>query len=349
MEETEQDKSETATPFKLDRARRKGSVARGTDLGFLTGLSAFVGYMWITGPSFGSTVSDVMRRAIVSAPELAADPHAVIAATGMLAQALWRPISMMAASILFVVLLFEVIQTGVVFSAEPLKPDFTRLNPAQGLKRLFTLKLLIETAKNLLKMVVYTFVGWMIIRTAIYERSSDAADLAWLMAKTGFRMLAAFALTAFLFAVLDQIINRRSFSKRMRMSRREVRRESRDREGEPRMKQKRKQMHAEFVRMSTSLRAIRDADVLIVNPRHVAVALRYDAKRMGAPQVISLGTDRFAQRLKRLAFIYGIPVVEDQELARALLKGGALGKQIPEANFRPVAAVYNRLQKQGRF
>ncbi|WP_157215392.1 EscU/YscU/HrcU family type III secretion system export apparatus switch protein [Flavisphingomonas formosensis] len=349
MEETEQDKSEAATPFKLDQARRKGTVARGMDLGFLTGLATFLAYMWMTGPALWASLSEMMRRALVSAPGLADDPHAAAAAAGMLVQMIWRPVAALAGAVLLVVLLFEILQTGIVFSSQPLKPDFNRLNPIQGLKRLFTFKLLIETAKNALKLFVYALVGWLVIRWAVRNRADEALGLGLLLARTGLRLLAAFALTAIFFAVLDQIINRRAFAKRMRMSRREVKREARDREGEPRLKQKRKQLHAEFVKMSTSLRAIRDADVLIVNPRHVAVALRYDPRQMAAPQVVSLGTDRLALRLKRLAFLYGIPVVEDRELARALLKGSALGRPIPEANFRPVAAVYNRLQKQGRF
>jgi flagellar biosynthetic protein FlhB len=349
MEGTEQDKSETATPFKLDRARRKGSVARGMDLGFLTGLATLLAYLWITGPGLWATLGDMMRRALVSAPDLADDPQALIVATGMLVQMIWRPIAILSGATLLVILLFELIQTGIVFSSEPLRPDFSRLNPVQGLKRLFTFKLLIETAKNILKLIIYTLVGWVVIRAAVHDRFDDATGLGMLLARTGLKLLGAFVLTAMVFAVIDQIISRRTFAKRMRMSRREVKREARDREGEPRLKQKRKQLHAEFVKMSASLRAIRDADVLIVNPRHVAVALRYDPRRMAAPLVVSLGTDRFAQRLKRLAFLYGVPVVEDRELARALLKGSALGRPVPEENFRPVAAVYNRLQKQGRF
>jgi flagellar biosynthetic protein FlhB len=131
----------------------------------------------------------------------------------------------------------------------------------------------------------------------------------------------------------------------MRMSRREVRRELRDREGEPRLKQKRKQMHAEFVRLAQSVRNIRKADVLIVNPQHLAVALQYDPRTMTAPRVVSLGTGHLALRLKRLAFLYGVPTVENRPLAWAIYRKGALNMPIPEPCYRPVADIYNRIRK----
>jgi flagellar biosynthetic protein FlhB len=347
--EMEHDKSEEPTPFKLMRARRKGTVARGMDLGFLTALSAFFGYAWILGPSVGHKLSHAVQIAFVGGPQLADSRDALLQAAMVVLSSAVAPIALLAGCVFAIVLLFELLQTGFVFSGEPLKPNFSKLNPAQGLKRIFSLRLLIETGKQILKLCSYTTVGYLIIRAAVQTDSAgvtDAASLAAAMAHVFFKLLGAFLLLAVVFAALDQMIVRRDFLKRMRMSRREMRQEMRDREGEPRLKQKRKQLHAGFVKASQSIRGMRKADVLITNPTHVAIALHYDRRTMTAPLVVSTGTDRFAQRLKRMAFIYGVPVFEKPELARELLRTSALNRPIPGPSFQAVAAIYNTISKK---
>ncbi len=348
-ENTEQDRSEQPTPYKLMHARRKGSVARGMDLGYLTALAAFLGFAWIAGPQFGATLRGAFRDALTGGPQLTDGHYAVLSVVAMLLSSVAEPLALLAGIIFGTVLLFEFLQTGAVFSAHPLKPDFSRLNPVNGFKRVFSLRMLVETAKNVLKLCAYGFIGYLILRSALQGDIGSVADglgLSELMTHTALKLLAAFALAAIFFAALDQIIVRRDFLRKMRMSRRELRREAREREGEPRLKQKRKQLHAEFVKMSQSVRNLRKADVLIVNPQHIALALRYDRKTMQAPKVVSVGTDHLAQRLKRLAFIYGIPVVEDRALARELLRRSGLNQQIPDHCFPSVARIYNGLPRK---
>jgi flagellar biosynthetic protein FlhB len=286
---------------------------------------------------------------MVTGFQLADGNGAVLSVIAQVFSGILMPMALLAVLVFAVVLLFEILQAGVVFSADPLKPDFSRLNPAKGIKRLFSLRMLFETFKNVLKLAVYTTIGWLVVRSVLATDIGGVTDAHGLLAvlkKVAIKLLAVFLLAAIAFAILDQLIVRRDFLKRMRMSRRELRREHRDREGEPRLKQKRKQMHAEFIKLSQSIRGLRGADVLIVNPRHIALALRYDPRRMAAPVVVSIGTDRIAQRLKRLAFLYGIPVIEDRGLARELLKASALNKPIPEYHYRAVAKIYNGLPRK---
>jgi len=349
MEENELDKSEQPTPFKLARARRKGAVARGVDLGFFTGLAAFLAYMWIAGPRLAQTIEIAVHDALTMSSDLAAGPYAVLAVAARLFAQAVPLMGLMAVTIFLFVLLFEIVQTGIVFSAEPLKPDFNRLNPVNGLKRIFTFRLLIETLKNVLKLCLYTVAAYIVVRGVLASdigSITDASSLSALMAHSAFKLLAVFVLLAAFFAVLDQLIVRRDFLKKMRMSRRELRREAREREGEPRLKQKRKQLHAQFVKMSQSLRNMRKADVLITNPQHIAVALHYDRRTMLAPEIVSLGTNHFAQRLRRLAFIYGIPVIENRILARELFRKSGLNQSIPQHCFEPVAEIYNTIRRK---
>lgn len=352
MADAEQNRSEAPTAFKLERARRKGTVARGMDLAFLAGLSAFLLFAWFAGRGLVLGLAQAMHDALVSGGQLADDRAAIVAATAMLFGAIRQPMLALVIVTFLIVLALELVQTGFIFSSEPLKPDFSRLNPAQGLKKLFTLRLLIETAKNLLKLAVYTAAIALVIRAATkgaLGTITDAHRLAEAGVAAGMRLLAACGLCAIAFTALDQIIVRRDFLKRMRMSRREVKHELRDREGEPRLKQRRKQMHAEFVRMSQSVRAMKGADVLIVNPRHIAVALRYDRGTMAAPAAVALGTDRLALRLKRLALSYGVPIVEDRPLARALMARTRLNHPIDPTTYQAVADIYNRLHRQRGF
>lgn len=346
QDDSEQNKSEQATPFKLNRARQKGQVARGMDLGFLTGLAAFSGYAWLVGPSIEGAIAQAARRALVAAPNVVSSPNEILAVTGGVIGAAARPLAFMAGAIFLVVLVFEIAQTGPVFSTEPLRLDFSKLNPANGLKRVFSLRMLIETGKNILKMAVYTTLAVMVVVSAMsvaIPTITNATTLVEAMGRSGFRMLAMFVAAAVVFAALDQFIVRREFSKKMKMSRRETRRESRDREGEPRLKQRRKQLHREFTKSSESLRNLRGADVLITNPTHFAVALRYDTATMDAPRVVSRGSHQFALRLRRLAFLYGVVIVQSPALARALYRS-EIGSPVPEVLYHPVADVYRTLR-----
>lgn len=349
MSDGELDKSEQPTQFKLQQARRKGLVARGMDLGFLTALVVLLLYMRVTGAGFAGSLATGMREAWISGPRMA-DAAGVSAVASALFGRVTGWLTLLLAILFLTVLVLELVQTGVVFSTRPLKPDFSKLNPAQGLKRLFSLRMLLETGKNLLKFAAYVTVALLVIRGALRNdvgSVADARSLAILMARLAGRLLLGFVFVAIVFAALDQVLARRMFTKTMRMSRREVKREMRDREGDPRLKQKRKALHAEFVKTSRSLRNLPGADVLVTNPQHIAVALRYDGAAMPAPLIVSVGVNQVAQRLKRLATAYGIPIVENRALARALHRSGALDHFVPESCFAPVAGVYNELRRSG--
>jgi len=346
--EQEQNRSEAPTNYKLMRARQKGQVARGTDLSFLVVLVASLGTVWIGGRALATGLARAMHDALVSGSLLAGDRETLFAVIGMSAAAIMRPLLSFSLVVFVLVLLMELIQTGFVFSIEPLRFDLSRLNPGQGFKRVFSLRMLAETGRNVLKFALYPIAAWLVLRALLAADAAsirDAASLAEVLRHLAIRLVSFFAGVALLFAVADQLFARRSFLKRMRMSRRELKQEIRDREGEPRLKQKRKQMHGEFVRNSRALKGVRGADLMVVNPQHVAVALRYDARSMAAPVVVASGINRLARRLKRLAFLYNVPVIEDKALARALFRSTTIDHPIPTATFRAVASLYNQLNR----
>jgi len=150
---------------------------------------------------------------------------------------------------------------------------------------------------------------------------------------------------ALFFAALDQIIARKEFGKQMRMSRREVTREAKEREGEPRIKQKRKQLHADFVKQANGLGNLPGSDLLVVNPQHYAVALRYDPARMAAPEVSAKARNDHALTMKMRAFGLGIPIFENAPVARALYASSEPGSPVSAEHYQSVADLYVKLHQ----
>lgn len=348
-ESTEQDKSESATPFKLDKARQRGMLARGMDLGFVSTLVAVAIIAQASGPDIVRSVALAMQRIIVYGTARADDPRQVVAIVG-------RQIATVAGTLLvpFFILValaitVEVIQNrGVVFSAQPLKPDFTRLNPATGLKRLFSLRMLKELAKNVVKLTLYGTAAYLFIRNFVTEHklaATDGRQLSTLIIQSSGGLLLLFIVLAAFVALLDQLLARREFSKQMRMSRREITREVREREGEPRQKRKRKQILAEILKQAAAAANVKGADVLIVNPTHYAVALRYRAEAGDAPVVQARGRNFWAQRMRRAAERDGVTIIRHPTLARALYREGEVGRMIGPRHFVAVADIYIALRR----
>jgi flagellar biosynthetic protein FlhB len=243
-----------------------------------------------------------------------------------------------------IAIFLEIVQLrGFLFSAAPLKPDFTRLNPAKGLKRIFSVRMLKETLKTVVKTAVYGVVLWLLLRQAVDRYAPIAVEterLAEIARSAGLHMLLVLLLVAFFFVAIDQLLVRREFVKQMRMSRREVGRETRDREGEPRIKRKRQKLHAELVSQAKGMGKLAGSDLLVVNPEHFAVALRYDAKTMAAPTVTVKGRNKVALAIKAEAIRLGIPIFAQPILARALFKSASIGREVGTDQFEQVAALY---------
>jgi flagellar biosynthetic protein FlhB len=345
----EQNRSEEATPFKLRRAREKGQVARGMDLGFVAGMVALAAFAIVAGDRLVADLAQLMRQALAASGSSGNDPREAVAVAAALYRPAIRPLVLLGGTIVLIVLFLEIVQLrGLVFTAHPLKPDFGRLNPAKGFKRIFSMRMLKEALKNVIKLAAYSTVTLLLLWSLVATpgRSQDGAEgLAAAMGGGAMRLLLLFILIAIFFAVIDQIIVRREFSKQMRMSRREVTRESKDREGDPRIKQKRKQLHADFAKQGNSLGALPGSDLVVVNPQHFAVALAYDPERMTAPTVKAKARNHYALAMKREAFRLGIPIFEDRPLARSLYARCEAGHEVGSGDYQGVAALYLKLRQ----
>ena len=237
-----------------------------------------------------------------------------------------------------------------MFSAVPLRPDFGRINPAKGLKRLFSLKMLKEALKSIVKLGAYAVVARLVIRSAVTQSDSaigDASSLGQTLHTSAMRLLWSFVAVAMVVAAIDQLVSRREFARQMRMSRRDLTREHKEREGEPRLKAKRKKVHAELVKQSRGMAALPGSDMLVVNPEHYAVALGYDRHRHAAPVVRAKGRNLHALAMKRLGQQLRIPVVAHPPLARALFAATEQGSEIAGDQYHAVAELYFKLGLTG--
>ena len=213
------------------------------------------------------------------------------------------------------------------------------------MRRLFSIRLLKEAFKSILKFAVYSAIAILATRFAVRAAGFEAtsagqlADLAW---RSALKLLTLFTAAALVFAAIDQIIARREFAKQMRMSRSELTREFKEREGEPRIKAKRKQLHGEFLKQTEGLGRLAGSDLVLVNPEHFAVALAYDEARMSAPNVRAKARNQLALAMRREAARLSIPVIPDPILARALFFSTDTGREIAPGDYRAVALHYSK-------
>jgi flagellar biosynthetic protein FlhB len=244
----------------------------------------------------------------------------------------------------------NVLQTGGVVSGHPLKPDFTRLNPAQTLKRLFGLRTLWELAKLTLKLGILLLIAWSAyaaLDTIVAAYAQSRPDALPMRLLDVFEKAATWILAGLLLlAVLDTLFSRREYLRNLRMSRRDIKDEAKRREGDPAIRSKRRRLVIEMLERSRSIRRVSDADVVLTNPTHVAVALRYRPKNMRAPVLLAKGSDRVAERMRVLARRGSIPILRSPELARALFRECGIDQPVSSHFFESLAPVYRWLMSR---
>jgi flagellar biosynthesis protein FlhB len=338
----ELDQSEPATPFKLEKARKRGSVVRSAELTFAFVLLACVACVYGLSTQVVSGVALLGRQGLSLATRGDLTQTSVLAYFDMLGtQAL-----VTIAPVIFVLwtaaLLVAALQARGVFSAEPLKPDFSRLNPANGLKRVFSTKSLHELWRSAAKLAAIALL------MAIWGRNHLPQILQWAdrpsaIVRNGTALLgSALALLTgviVVFALLDWLLNRHEFMRNMRMSKREIKDEHKEREGDPRLKSRLRELRLEWRKRARQLSKIRDADVLLTNPTHYAVALEYRHGEMPAPMITARGAGELAQRMRAEAVRRSVPIVEHAPLARELFALRETEVFVPEEHFTSVARI----------
>ena len=343
----EQDRSEAATPFKLREAQRRGQVAKSLELNSLLILLVALGALYLWGEKFTNGMLRISERWFASAHLLQFDGHTPVQWFDEIVRTLVALFWPVLAGLIVIAALANLVQTGPIFSFFPLKPDVRRLNPVQGFKRLFSKKLLFESFKSILKILLfgvvlyYAIVGVLPQLVGLMDVHPDNYAAILLGESGGITFKLILAVLAV--ALLDIAFVRWDFAKQMRMSRRALREEVKRREGDPLIRAKLRALQKEAVKRTHSLGRVPQADVLITNPTHLAVALKYDRTSMTAPMTIAKGAGELALHMRARAREYGVPVVENKELARRLFGSADIDEPIPEELYPAVAQVLVRV------
>ena len=352
MAEQEKDRSEPATPFKLEEAKRRGQVAKSLDFTSLVMLGAFLAALYAWADDLARAGLRLSVGTLERGADLVFTPPVVAGWLGSLSLAMLAMLAPFLAVACLAAIVANLAQNGPVFSAFPLKPDFNRLNPALGFKRVFSLKTLVETGKTLVKLALFGAVAWLALRALLPQllAAPEVAPKAYfgllneLVTALLFKLLLVFVLVV----LADFAYSRWDFGRQMRMSRRELKEEVKRREGDPQVRARIRELQREAAKRAKSLKRLPEADVLITNPQHFAVALAYERGRMRAPMVIAKGAGELAREMRSRAGRAAVPVVEDKPLARRLFAEVDIDAPIGEALFEPVARVYAQLYSAQR-
>jgi len=237
--------------------------------------------------------------------------------------------------------LTEYLQAGPVFALEKVKPKLENMDPVQGIQRMFTLDALVELAKAVAKTAALLFIGWLAVTSlmpqlALLPRAQEPGLLGRALWEATRSVLVWTVVLFTLLALLDGVYQRFSYTKKLRMSRRDIRQEAKDAEGDPTVKQQRRQLHEEWSQRNAAA-AARNANVLVVNPTHVAIAIDYDREHCPVPAIAAKGEDEVARAMREAAEEAGVPVVRNVPLARDLLARGEVGELIPADLFDVIA------------
>jgi flagellar biosynthesis protein FlhB len=343
MAEQEQSRSEEATPFKLEEARKRGSTAKGVELNTLAILIFVCVAIYLLGKSLLRETLQLSGNILDHAATLRFTPKAVgdwlpqvFVETLLLLMPFFLPL-------MAVAILINLVQVGPIFTTFPMKPDFTRINPAQGFKRLFSVRTIVETLKTIVKFLLLGatlyFAAMAMLPESVKLLMAEERLYGVFLVEEGGALLLKLIAAFLLIALIDTMYSRWDFGQRMRMSRRELRDEIKRREGDPRIRQKIRELQREAMKRRGALSKVKDADVLVTNPQRLAVAVKYKRGEMAAPMVLAKGAGDLARGMRRIAQRHRIPIVENKVLARALFRETDIGGAVAERHYAVVAKI----------
>ena len=340
--ETGGERTEEPSQKRLQDARDRGQLPRSREL---TNFATMIGgsaTLLAIGGVLSARLSQMMRRGLAIDPQQLRDPDGMF---GSLSEACMSALTVLLpvfGALIALVVLAALALGGWNFSMQAMTPDFSRLSPLAGMKRLFGLRSASELGKALLKCAVVGGVCAAIVSSVF----GDVLALAHMEPRTAIGRGAGLVSWAFvwlcaslaLIAMVDVPLQLFQFKRALRMTRQELRDEAKESDGRPETKQRIRQMQQTLARRRM-MHKVPTADVVIVNPTHFAVALKYDPKKMRAPRVLAKGVDLVAQNIRRIAAEHRVPVFESPKLARALYRSTDLNKEIPAGLYVAVAQV----------
>jgi flagellar biosynthetic protein FlhB len=341
-EDSDLEKTEPASTRRIEQAREKGQVARSRELSTFTVLIAAGAGLVMMGPQLVDSLAGMMRGGLMLDRAAAFDPLTMLTRLHQLSLSIL--ITFLPFILLMVVaaIFAPMVLSGWLFSFQALQPDFSRISPLKGLGRLFSKNSLVELAKALGKSALIGGVAYWVILNNKEEMFSLAGEsvnqsIAHLGGLLGVTFLTIVS-SIILIVAIDVPFQLWDHASKLKMTKEEVRQENKESEGSPEVKAQIRRMQREMARRRM-MAEVPKADVIVTNPTHYAVALRYQDKLMGAPVIVAKGSALIALRIRALGEEHHIPILEAPPLARALFSHGELGEEIPAALYTAVAEV----------
>ncbi|MHA1600559.1 MAG: flagellar biosynthesis protein FlhB [Alphaproteobacteria bacterium] len=344
----ESQKTEEPTQRRLEQAREKGQVAKSQEINHWFMILAIAIILGVFGESFVDGIAQSLYPFIERPHDIRLDSgqlRAVLADVGWrLAMAVLIPVVLMVMLALF----SGLSQNGLLISFESIKPKLEKLSLQKGLKRLFSTRSVVDFLKGVAKIsivaavvIVLLWPEWRILPNLT---SFEARELLDLMQALAMRVLIGVLAVMTIIAALDFLYQKQQHNKELRMSRQDVKEEFKQTEGDPMIKARLRQIRTERAR-KRMMAAVPEADVVVTNPTHFAVALKYDPDRMQAPVLVAKGADLVAQRIREVAKENDVPIVENPPLSRALFNGVDLDQEVPAEHYKAVAEIIGYIMR----
>jgi flagellar biosynthetic protein FlhB len=340
-----EDLSDEISQFRLEENRKKGIVSQSKEITGLLALLATCVTAYVMSPKIGETMTAFMREVF----QVDLSSRLDLGSTKILHSVMMKSLGVMATIGLpiglagfFVGIVGSFAQIGTIFSFDPLTPDFNKVNPIEGVKRLVSGRGAIEALRTTGKTAIIVTIFYYLVKKEVLvspaEMGIEPTSVMSLFANSARGIFFSLFSVLALFAGIDFVLQRHEHNKGMRLTKQEAKQEHKEREGDPQIKARIRAVQRDMAR-KRMMTAVKKADVIITNPTHIAIAIVYDREKMAAPRVVAKGADFVAQKIKQIAKDAGIPTVENIPLARTLYKSVKVNQSVPRVLYQAVAEV----------
>jgi len=355
-EDSDLERTEPASTRRLEQAREEGQVPQSRDLSTFLVLLVGTAALWISGTWLGQRLVGMMAHGLQFSRTAAFDTKLMGNELYVLSSDALVGLIPFFVAVILAALAGPMSMGGMIFSGKAFQPDFTRLSPMKGLGRMFSVHGLVELLKSVMKAGLVGLVAWWVVRRhqdqifALFRTSLGPGLVSFLDMLFYSTLMIVMGIA--LVVVVDVPFQLWQYYNKLKMTKEEVRKESKEQEGDPQLKGRIRNMQRQMAR-KRMMAEVPKADVVVTNPSHYAVALKYDSERMGAPRVVAKGMGLLAARIRDLARENGVPLLEAPPLARALYRHAEPGDEVPATLYTAVAEVMayiyhlNQFVKQG--
>jgi flagellar biosynthetic protein FlhB len=340
MAEDKDAKTEPPTPRRRLEARNNGQVPRSQDLSAAVLLIGALVVLRFLAPGIWNRILSIYRTAL--GPDGAGDRDQIVPLACAAAIEMFKMIAPFMGLMVVITVVAVCAQVGLLWTLKPLTPNIKKLNPITGIGRLCSPRSLMTLVQNLAKLAVVVAVAYLVIKDAASEilmaLALDHLAIVGLAGHLTFRLGIVLGVVLLILALFDYAYQRYRHERDLRMTKEEVKDEMRSMEGDPVVKRRRREAQMQLATQRMR-QAVPQADVVVTNPTHVAVAIRYDPETMAAPKVTAKGADHLALRIRQIAAAAGVPILERPPLARMLYQDVDVGREIPERFYQAVAEI----------